>query len=62
MKYFTLYFVLLQHNTTQAVNKTQLEESSNLDYPEDGGRKLLPNSGTYVAIYMASFPRILESS
>jgi len=44
------------------VNRTKLEDSSLLDYPEDGGRKLLPNSGTYVAIYMASFPRILESS
>jgi len=54
--------VLEQLNTKPAVNITQLEDSSLLDYPEDGVRKLLPKSGTNVVIYMTSFPRILESS
>jgi hypothetical protein len=56
------YFVLAQHNTKQAENKMQLEDSSLLRYPEDGGKKYLQNCHTYIPIYMMSFPRILESS
>jgi hypothetical protein len=57
-----LYFVLVQHNKNLAVNKTHLEDSSLLDYPEDGGRKHLQNCDTYTPTYMVTFPRILESS
>jgi hypothetical protein len=54
--------VLVKLITEQAANKTQLEDSSLLDCPEDRGTKLLPNIGTNIPIYTASFSRILESS
>jgi hypothetical protein len=28
-----------------------------LGYPEDGGSKLLQNTGAYISLYMASYPK-----